>query len=61
MKIVSFAAFGVPSEVAACIEAPDVGAPDDDEIIVEVEAALAHAARSGRDGKILVTPNRKPG
>ncbi len=38
MKIVSFAAFGVPSEVAACIEAPDVGAPGDDEIIIEVEA-----------------------
>ncbi len=38
MKAVSFAAFGVPSEVATCIEVPDVGAPGDDEIVVEVEA-----------------------
>lgn len=38
MKIVSFAAFGVPSEVAACIEAPEVGAPGDDEIIIEIDA-----------------------
>jgi NADPH:quinone reductase-like Zn-dependent oxidoreductase len=38
MKIVEFASFGAPHEVAACVEAPDPGACADDEIIVEVEA-----------------------
>lgn len=38
MKAVRFAAFGEPSEVAACIEAADVGPPADDEVVVEVEA-----------------------
>jgi len=28
--------------------------------IEEIESALEHAARSGRDGKILVTPNGPP-
>ncbi len=38
MKIVQFAAFGAPHEVAACVEVPDPGAPADDEVVVEVEA-----------------------
>jgi NADPH:quinone reductase-like Zn-dependent oxidoreductase len=38
MKQVQFTAFGVPHEVAACIEAPDVGAPGPDEVVIEVLA-----------------------
>ena len=38
MKQVQFAAFGTPHEVAACVEAPDVGAPGPDEVVIEVEA-----------------------
>ncbi|MFQ5958579.1 MAG: zinc-dependent alcohol dehydrogenase family protein [Alphaproteobacteria bacterium] len=38
MKIVEFAEFGVPHEVARCADAPDPGPPADDEVVVEVEA-----------------------
>ncbi|MFQ5784792.1 MAG: zinc-dependent alcohol dehydrogenase family protein [Alphaproteobacteria bacterium] len=38
MKTVSFAAFGPPHEVTACVDAPDPGPPDAGEIVVEVEA-----------------------
>ena len=38
MKIVQFGEFGVPQEVAACIEVPEPGAPAEDEVVVEVEA-----------------------
>jgi NADPH:quinone reductase-like Zn-dependent oxidoreductase len=38
MKQVQFAAFGVPHEVAGCVDVPDVGAPDADEVVIEVEA-----------------------
>jgi mitochondrial enoyl-[acyl-carrier protein] reductase / trans-2-enoyl-CoA reductase len=38
MKQVQFTAFGVPHEVAACVEAPDVDAPGPDEAVIEVEA-----------------------
>ena len=38
MKQVQFTAFGVPHEVAACVEVPDVGAPGPDEVVIEVEA-----------------------
>ena len=37
MKIVRFAAFGVPRQVAACVEVPGLGAPAEDEVVVEVE------------------------
>ena len=38
MKQVQFTAFGVPHEVAACIEVPDVGAPGAEEVVIEVAA-----------------------
>jgi mitochondrial enoyl-[acyl-carrier protein] reductase / trans-2-enoyl-CoA reductase len=38
MKQVQFSAFGVPHEVAACVEVPDVGAPGPDEAVIEVLA-----------------------
>jgi mitochondrial enoyl-[acyl-carrier protein] reductase / trans-2-enoyl-CoA reductase len=38
MKQVQFAEFGVPHEVAACVEVPDVGAPGADEVVIEVQA-----------------------
>ncbi len=38
MKIVQFGEFGVPQQVAACVEVPQPGAPADDEVVVEVEA-----------------------
>lgn len=38
MKAVEFTEFGIPQEVAACVEAPDPGAPDADEVVIEVEA-----------------------
>ncbi|HEX2479210.1 MAG TPA: zinc-dependent alcohol dehydrogenase family protein [Geminicoccaceae bacterium] len=38
MKQVQFAAFGVPHEVATCVEVPAVGAPGPDEVAIEVEA-----------------------
>jgi NADPH:quinone reductase-like Zn-dependent oxidoreductase len=38
MKQVQFAAFGVPHEVAACVEVSDVGAPGPDELVIEVVA-----------------------
>ena len=38
MKQVQFTAFGVPHEVAACIEVPEVGPPGPDEVVIEVEA-----------------------
>ena len=38
MKQVQFTAFGVPHEVAACVDVPDVGAPGPDEVVIEVLA-----------------------
>ena len=38
MKRVEFSAFGLPQDVAACVEAPDVGAPGPDEVVVEIQA-----------------------
>ena len=38
MKQVQFTSFGAPHEVAACVDVPDVGAPDADEVVIEVEA-----------------------
>lgn len=38
MKRVEFTAFGVPQEVAACVERPDVGEPAPDEVVLEIEA-----------------------
>jgi mitochondrial enoyl-[acyl-carrier protein] reductase / trans-2-enoyl-CoA reductase len=38
MKQVQFTAFGVPHEVAACVEVPEVGDPGPDEVVIEVEA-----------------------
>jgi len=38
MKAVQFAAFGVPHEVAACVDLPDPGAPAEGEVLVEIEA-----------------------
>jgi NADPH:quinone reductase-like Zn-dependent oxidoreductase len=38
MKQVQFTAFGVPHEVAACVEVADVGAPGADEVVIEVLA-----------------------
>ena len=38
MKQVRFTAFGVPHEVAACVEVADVGAPGPDEVVIEVLA-----------------------
>ncbi len=38
MKQVQFSRFGVPHEVAQCVEVPDVGAPGPDEVVFEVLA-----------------------
>ena len=38
MKKVEIGAYGVPEEVASCVEAPDVGAPGADEIVFDVLA-----------------------
>lgn len=38
MKQIQFTAFGVPHEVASCVEVPDVGAPGEGEVVVDVEA-----------------------
>lgn len=36
MKQVQLSAYGVPEEVARCVEVPDVGAPADDEVVFDV-------------------------
>jgi NADPH:quinone reductase-like Zn-dependent oxidoreductase len=38
MKQVQFTAFGVPHEVASCVEVPDVGAPGPGEVVIEIAA-----------------------
>jgi NADPH:quinone reductase-like Zn-dependent oxidoreductase len=38
MEQVQFTAFGVPHEVAACVDVPDVGAPGPEEVVIEVLA-----------------------
>jgi trans-2-enoyl-CoA reductase len=38
MKQVQFSTFGVPHEVASCVDVPDVGPPADGEVVVDVEA-----------------------
>ena len=36
MKVGGFARFGVPRQVCRCIEVADVGAPGEDEVVVEI-------------------------
>jgi mitochondrial enoyl-[acyl-carrier protein] reductase / trans-2-enoyl-CoA reductase len=38
MKQVQFSAFGTPHEVAACVDVPDIGAPADGEVVVDIAA-----------------------
>lgn len=38
MKQVQFGAFGVPHEVARCVEVPEVGSPAEDEVVLEILA-----------------------
>ena len=38
MKQVQFTAFGVPHEVASCVDVPDVGPPEGGEVVVDIEA-----------------------
>jgi trans-2-enoyl-CoA reductase len=38
MKQVQFGAFGVPHQVATCVEAPEVGPPAADEVVLEILA-----------------------
>jgi NADPH:quinone reductase-like Zn-dependent oxidoreductase len=38
MKQVQFSVFGVPHDVTACVEVPDVGAPGADEVVIEILA-----------------------
>lgn len=38
MKVVEFARFGTPHQVCACVDAAEVGAPAEDEVVIEVEA-----------------------
>ncbi len=38
MKAVELTAFGEPGESVHCIEAPDVGAPGPDEVVIDIEA-----------------------
>ena len=38
MKQVRFTAFGMPEEVADCVEVADVGAPGADEVVIEIQA-----------------------
>ena len=38
MKIVQFSAFGVPAEVVRCVEVADPGAPDADQVVIEIDA-----------------------
>lgn len=57
MKIVEFASFGTPHEVAACVEAPDPKPCAEDEVIVEVEAfPINPADLLGISGKYAVRP-----
>ena len=39
MKAIQIAEYGKPIEVAKCIELPDVGRPNADEVIIEVEVS----------------------
>lgn len=39
MKAIQIAQYGKPIDVAKCIELPDVGRPNADEAIIEVEAS----------------------
>lgn len=55
MKVVEFARFGVPREVCRCIEVADVGAPGDDEVVVEIEASPINPA------DLLMIEGRYPG
>lgn len=57
MKIVQFSAFGPPADVAACVEAPDPGAPGDDEVVIAVEAfPLNPADLLTLEGRYAVRP-----
>ncbi len=44
MKVVQFNAFGQPDKVCSCIEVPDLGTPNSDEIIIEIYAAAINPA-----------------
>ncbi len=55
MKVVEFARFGVPREVCRCIEVADVGAPGDEEVVVEIEASPINPA------DLLTIEGRYPG
>lgn len=47
MKRVDIAAYGVPQEVAACVEVPDVGAPGPGEVVFDVLAFPINPADIG--------------
>ena len=55
MKAVEFARYGVPHEVCDCVEVQDVGAPEADEVVVEIEAAPINPA------DLLIIEGRYPG
>ena len=55
MKAVQFARHGVPHEVCDCVELDDVGAPEADEVVVEIEAAPINPA------DLLIIEGRYPG
>jgi NADPH:quinone reductase-like Zn-dependent oxidoreductase len=55
MKAVQFARYGVPHEVCDCVELQDVGAPDAEEVVVEIEAAPINPA------DLLIIEGRYPG
>ncbi|MGI9491581.1 MAG: zinc-dependent alcohol dehydrogenase family protein [Geminicoccaceae bacterium] len=38
MKQVQFTAFGVPKDVTVCVDVSDVGAPDDGDVVVDIDA-----------------------
>jgi len=70
MKRVDLSAYGIPEQVASCVDVPDVGAPGqqiwdgalDAPVakiypIEEIMAGLAHAQQGERGGKILMAPN----
>jgi NADPH:quinone reductase-like Zn-dependent oxidoreductase len=55
MKQVQFTAFGVPHEVASCVDVSDVGLPADGETVVDIRLFWINPADGL--GKILVAPN----
>ncbi|MFQ5954136.1 MAG: zinc-dependent alcohol dehydrogenase family protein [Kiloniellales bacterium] len=55
MKAVELTRFGIPHEVCRCVDAADVGAPGDDEVVIEVEACPINPA------DLLIIEGRYPG